>query len=193
MYGCAVRAVLSIQNCMDEQRHSRESWIRAALEVLGQDGHEALKADRLARRLKVSRGSFYWHFRDVRDFQQAVLESWEIEAVDGALGKIAAPPGQGGSGRLIGLIALAFAIPTRLERAMHRWAGSSPDAAASVERVNARRLAALSAMFLEAGNTHEKATTKAKLLYWTYLGRILLDDDAVDKEAIAELQSHISP
>lgn len=178
---------------MDEKRHSRESWIRAALEVLGHDGHEALKADRLARSLKVSRGSFYWHFKDVRDFQQAVLEAWEIEAVDGALGKVAAPPGQGESGRLAGLIALAFAIPTRLERAMHRWAGSSPDAAASVERVNTRRLDALSAMFLEAGNADEQATTKAKVLYWTYLGRILLGDDEVDKEAIAVLQSRISP
>jgi len=178
---------------MDDRKHSRESWIRAALEVLSQDGHEALKADRLARSMQVSRGSFYWHFKDVHDFQQAVLGAWEMEAVEGALGKIVVPPGHGDSGRLSGLIALAFAIPTRLERAIHRWAGSSPDAAASVERVNARRLAALTAMFLEAGNAHQQAATKAKVLYWTYLGRILLGDDAVDNEAIAELQSHVSP
>jgi AcrR family transcriptional regulator len=177
---------------MDEQRQSRESWIRAALEVLGEHGHEALKAERLARRLNVSRGSFYWHFADVRAFQQAVLEAWEIEAVEGALGKAAPPPGSEKGGKLRGLIALAFAIPVELERAMHRWAGSSPDAAASVERVNARRLAALRSMLIETGHSPARATTKAKTLYWSYLGRILLGDGEVDEAAIAELQGWFS-
>jgi len=31
----------------------------------------------MATKLKVSRGSFYWHFRDIADFRAQLLRRWQ--------------------------------------------------------------------------------------------------------------------
>ena len=46
------------------KRLSAQAWIDFALATLAREGFEALKADVLAHKLGVSRGSFYWHFKD---------------------------------------------------------------------------------------------------------------------------------
>ncbi|WP_163317770.1 TetR family transcriptional regulator, partial [Enterobacter hormaechei] len=42
---------------------SAEDWISAAFRALSQGGAQAIRAEAIARDLKVSKGSFYWHFR----------------------------------------------------------------------------------------------------------------------------------
>ena len=36
----------------------------------------------MATALKVSRGSFYWHFRDIADFRSQILRSWQERTTD---------------------------------------------------------------------------------------------------------------
>ena len=55
----------------------RQSWIAAAIDVLAEDGVEGLRVETLARRCKVTKGSFYWHFKDRRDLFDAVLAEWK--------------------------------------------------------------------------------------------------------------------
>ena len=58
-------------------RLTRERWVEEGLLALQADGPAALAADRMAKRLGVSRGSFYWHFANAVDFEAAVLAGWE--------------------------------------------------------------------------------------------------------------------
>ena len=44
------------------KRTSKNEWLRIALETLDEEGVEALKVDRIAKKLGVSRSSFYWYF-----------------------------------------------------------------------------------------------------------------------------------
>ena len=50
----------------------RDDWIRAAVARLSDLGIEAVRVEVLARDLGVSKGSFYWHFRNRID----LLECW---------------------------------------------------------------------------------------------------------------------
>src|SRR2546427_309106 len=59
---------------------SAGDWARAALEVLAQGGIEAVAVEPLARRLKVTKGSFYWHFRSRAELLEAALREWETSA-----------------------------------------------------------------------------------------------------------------
>mgnify|MGYP003644483961 CR=1 FL=1 len=61
---------------MSQTRLSPEKWLNAGLEALGNHGPAALGAEPLARALKTTKGSFYWHFKDVPAFHAAVLEHW---------------------------------------------------------------------------------------------------------------------
>lgn len=54
----------------------REDWTQAAWEMLGKGSLDQVRVDALARRMKVTRGSFYWHFRDRDDLIEAILERW---------------------------------------------------------------------------------------------------------------------
>ena len=55
----------------------REAWIKGAIAVMAEHGTEQLRVEVLAKRLSVTKGSFYWHFKDRRDLQDSVLEFWK--------------------------------------------------------------------------------------------------------------------
>ena len=58
------------------QTLSREAWIAAARKVLEKGGIAEVKIDGLARQLKVTRGSFYFHFSSLEDLHNGLLEQW---------------------------------------------------------------------------------------------------------------------
>ena len=60
---------------------SPAAWIEAGLAQLTASGPMALRAEPLSRHLKTSKGSFYWHFKDVPAFQAALLAQWHDSAM----------------------------------------------------------------------------------------------------------------
>ena len=59
----------------------RKDWIAAALARFSGHGSEAVCGEPLARELKVSKGSFYWHFRDRDELVEQILAAWEAGEV----------------------------------------------------------------------------------------------------------------
>src|ERR1700724_2716783 len=59
------------------ERLTKDDWITHGLRTLANDGANALKVGPMATKLKVSRGSFYWHFSDIADFRAQLLRSWQ--------------------------------------------------------------------------------------------------------------------
>ena len=53
---------------------SREDWVNAAYAAFETGGIQAVKAERLAKELGITRGSFYWHFKNISDLMQAVFD-----------------------------------------------------------------------------------------------------------------------
>jgi AcrR family transcriptional regulator len=191
MYGVAAAPSLSIHWCMD--RLSREQWLDAALVALARDGHAGLRSELLAKRLKVSRGSFYWHFEDVPAFHAAVLLRWESAAIDQPLEASARRAGTGGAtAHLAALADIAFIAPPGLERAVHAWAAVSPAAAEAVSRVNKRRVRLLTGMFEKAGATRTHAESSAVVMYWAYLGRIFCPEFPASNSRLREVKRRLS-
>ena len=63
-------------------RLTPEAWIDAATEVLVDQGIDHVRVDVLATQLQVTRGSFYWHFRDREDLLRRVLKAWQERATE---------------------------------------------------------------------------------------------------------------
>ena len=55
---------------------SRDDWVEAAWETLGEAGVDGVRVEGLARKLGVTKGSFYWHFKNRRDLIDALFERW---------------------------------------------------------------------------------------------------------------------
>ena len=65
--------------CQTKKRISKGEWLDAALDILTHEGIEGVRVERLADRLGISKGGFYWHFRDRDDLYRQLLEAWEHE------------------------------------------------------------------------------------------------------------------
>ena len=60
-------------------RLSKEDWLKAARLTLLHRGADAVRVEPLAKELGVTKGSFYWHFKDRNDLLEALLKEWEEE------------------------------------------------------------------------------------------------------------------
>jgi AcrR family transcriptional regulator len=69
---------------------SASDWVDAGLKALASRGFTALKAEPLAKALRVSRGSFYWHFADIAAFHAAILARWHEVAAEQIIANVEA-------------------------------------------------------------------------------------------------------
>ena len=73
-------------------RLSAEDWAQAALDLIAEQGVAAVAVEPLARRLGVTKGSFYWHFPSRDALLQAALERWESVEQEAVFGTLEAIP-----------------------------------------------------------------------------------------------------
>jgi AcrR family transcriptional regulator len=148
-------------------------WVRAGLELIGDEGLAAVRIDRLARALSVTKGSFYWHFADLASYMEAVAEHWcserELmrEALEG-LGELA--PEQ----RLWSLMQLlSDRRYWRLERASREWARTNKRVRTTLARSDTWILATQREAFIDLGFSAEEAEVRASTMFFAGMGYIL--------------------
>lgn len=130
-------------------RTPRESWVQAGLRALSAGGPDAVRVEVVAKSLGVTKGGFYWHFRDRPALLDAMLDSWEEAVVDAAIA-IADRGGGSGRTRLKRLFAAAGAEGILdLELSVRDWARRDRGVAERVTRVDNRRLGYLRPLFAE--------------------------------------------
>jgi AcrR family transcriptional regulator len=150
------------------KRLTAQDWIDFALTTLAREGFDALKADVLARKLGVSRGSFYWHFADLGAFHAGVIEQWKKTATEAIITDIERHESR--EQRMDALLRRAFGQGVGLEIRMQAWADNNAEAARALADVSRRRRDYIERMLVEAGVAQPQAATRAQLLYWAYLG-----------------------
>jgi AcrR family transcriptional regulator len=148
----------------------REDWVRAAIAALARGGVEAVRVEPLARRLRVTKGSFYWHFRDRPELLNALLDTWEARGTLAVIERVESLGG-GPEQRLWRL----FEIVVREgqgagEHAIRTWARTDPAAAEVLRRVDARRIQYLEGLFRQLGFAEEEAQARARLVYCALVG-----------------------
>ncbi len=119
------------------ERLSVDDYYRAAFDVLGESGSEALTINALCERLQVTKGSFYHHFGAMPAFVDALLLFWESEHSErlAAIAKTQPDP----TLRIATLIDFAISLPHASEAAIRAWARSNPDVNDVTVRVDRRR------------------------------------------------------
>ena len=77
----------------NSSRLGRQDWIDTGLKVLAKNGVKSIRVELLAKLMNVTKGSFYWHFKNREELLDALLQEWsdrdtnkiieQIEAIDG--------------------------------------------------------------------------------------------------------------
>lgn len=168
-------------------RLTKADWIRHGLLTLARHGPGGLKVGPMATALKVSRGSFYWHFADMADFRAQLLRGWREVSTEVIIDDLdeTAPPD-----RFRRLMRGAFSMTLTLERAVRAWGAEDPDVAAAVAAVDARRIDHIAALLAASGVDARRAEQRATFLYWAFLGQGLVSGRrhaALPAEALDEV------
>lgn len=155
-------------------RLSADDWAQAALEQIAEQGVAAVAVEPLARRLGVTKGSFYWHFPSREALLVAALERWEQVEQEEVFGQLEAiqDPAQ----RLRSLFTLvAHEARSHIVYSELLKALDHPVVKPVIERVSARRLEYLTASFRQAGLNRADAQHRARLAYAAYVGFLQLN------------------
>lgn len=153
------------------ERLTADNWIDFGLKTLFREGSDALKADVLARKLGVSRGSFYWHFKDIDLFHASVIKRWRQAATESIILDVetSSVPEK----RLEALLGQAFGHAGLLEIRVRTWAEANAHAQRAVGEIDRRRQGYIERLLREAGVPATVAGTRAQVVYWAYLGAAL--------------------
>lgn len=157
---------------------SREDWIAAARAELIRGGVDAVKVDRLARRMRVTRGSFYWHFTSRADLLRALLESWEragIASFERVLGDRDSRNGPAEFLAFANLWIEETEFVPGYDTAVRDWARTSREVAAVVRRVDQRRIDVLHRIFMDLGFVEPEALVRARITYFHQIGYYAID------------------
>lgn len=133
-------------------RLSPPDWIRAGFAALLAEGPAGIRVEAIARELGATKGSFYWHFKDVAALRAAMLAAWEA-AAEAADRDLLEAPGVLPRRRVMALVDRLTAEDEAAaqEAAVRAWARTDAEAAAALARLDARRLEALRAALAGAG------------------------------------------
>jgi AcrR family transcriptional regulator len=143
---------------------SRSDWIAAAVVALEAKGIDEVRVTSLAKMLGVTRGSFYWHFRDRQDLLTSLLEWWDREKTDSVLDEIS---NLGGTPRARLLRAMELIVEggkAATDPAIRSWALYDRKTAAFVRKVDRKRIAFIGSFFREIGFSKDEAEARARLL-----------------------------
>jgi AcrR family transcriptional regulator len=150
-----------------------QDWERAALEMIAERGISALAVEPLAKRMGITKGSFYWHFPNRETLLERSLDQWEehdSRNLNMALGAIVEPRERLNSFfRRIGQERLTHGVFSSLCAA-----SDHPQVEPVLERVAKRRMKHVAHAFEELGFESEQAGHRARLVYSVYLGFLQL-------------------
>lgn len=158
-------------------RGSRDVWLSAAYESLLSSGVDAVRIMPLAKKLKLSRTSFYWFFSDRQAVLDALVELWRNKNTGNLIKQTKAYAGSMAEAILnvfdcwldLALFDSAF------EYAMRSWALQSADIASEIVAADDKRIEAISQMFVHHGYGDLEADVRARTIYLTQIGYISMN------------------
>lgn len=165
----------------------RQDWIDAGLRVLAESGIEAVKVEPIAKLIKVTKGSFYWHFKNRDDLLAAILQEWVRSETNSLIEKVEAIGGDA-STKLLHLFELAIQIDGRLENAIRAWATKAAEVAEVMVQVDQNRLEYTRDLFLQVGFTPLEATVRARMAYYSLVGEFTVGISLNQAERLAEVR-----
>lgn len=170
----------------------REAWIDFALQVLPEEGVDGLRIEVLARRLNVTKGSFYWHFKDRQALLNALITHWRDARIHEVETQASIPPDMANA--QIRLVLDQYVTHPNQERmrtelAIREWARRDALVATAVEIVDQARLANATNLFKLAGYPENVAQAHALLLFTHIFGlSMMMFEDSIS----ARIAQHCS-
>jgi AcrR family transcriptional regulator len=160
-------------------RGSPEIWLETAYEALIESGIDAVRILPLAQKLKLSRTSFYWFFKDRDALLAALVERWRTKNT-GSIVRQSQAYAESIAEAMLNVFDCWLdrdLFDAHFEFAVRSWGLQSVDVAAYVNEADTARLEALAAMFVRFGYNPLEADVRARTIYLVQIGYISMKAD----------------
>lgn len=171
------------------QRKSREDWINAGIKTLKNKGPHAISAEKLAKQLAVTRGSFYHHFENIHAFNAAILDHW-INVNTTIPFAEAKQKSDTPAEELEELVERSWHTDLQLEVAVRAWAMTNQQVRQCVETSDKYRLQYLIQLYQTVVGDEEKGRRFAQIAFYGLLGAIHAQPK-MEEEKLGELIQEI--
>ena len=160
-------------------RGSPEGWIEAAYELLLESGVDSVKILSLAKKLNLSRTSFYWFFKDREELLAGLVGKWRAKNTGGLIRQSEAYAESIAEAMLnvVDCWLDKSLFDSQFEFAVRSWALQSDDILAEVREADQARIAALTRIFLRFGYDEISADVRARTIYLIQIGYISMQSD----------------
>ncbi len=161
---------------VDRKQLQRFDWLRRALDIFISEGIDAVRITRLADDLKVTRGSFYWHFENREDLIDSLVSYWKDKntvAITQSVGGVSSL--EEGIFRFFETCIDAALFDPRLDLAIREWSRRSEKIGALVDREDGARIDSLQEFFAGFGYPMPQALIRARVLYYSQIGFYALE------------------
>jgi AcrR family transcriptional regulator len=151
---------------------TREAWLNAAITVLEKHGIANVKIDRLARQLRVTRGSFYFHFQGLKDLLASMVYEWRTRNClpFQELADYEIDDGLAYFDMVAGIWIAEQPFSPRLDLAIRDWSRSAPALAREVTAIDDLRIELLTRAFRAMGYSEDESTVRARITYFHQIG-----------------------
>jgi AcrR family transcriptional regulator len=176
---------------MDEKLN-RQDWLSAGLEALAAEGPDGLRIMSIAEQLGVTKGSFYWHFRNLDEFQLSLLEEWEQRHTQQIIQYVEKKGGDS-STKLHNLMNATVGADARLALAIRSWANTHAVAREAQDRVDHDRVVYLTRLLTPLGWSVGEAQTLARWMYCALIGHFNLQGKPLISKQIDLILDIVKP
>lgn len=157
-------------------RGSPDVWLDAAYEALIESGVDAVRVSTLAKRLDLSRASFYWFFKDREELLDGLLERWRNKNT-GSLVRQSEAYADTIVEAMLNVTDCWFRpemFDSKLEFAIRTWSIQSPPLQAELQVADNLRIESIKRMLMRFGMPEQAADVRARAVYLIQIGYISL-------------------
>ncbi len=149
-----------------ERPLGREIWLETARRALIEEGTAGVEINKLAKRLGVSRGGFYWFFKDRAQLLEELLAFW-VRTSTVLFEAVLKGPGRDGVAEYQALTRLWIdekEYDPRWDGAVRDWARTSESVRKVVQAGDRKRIAVLEDIFHDMGYRGKEDNIRARVM-----------------------------
>lgn len=132
---------------------SREKWLELAIDAMSKSCKSKFSLDSLLKAMPVSKGSFYWHFKDRAEFLAALMEYWDRHDTQSVVEALDAPAQSASAAdKLWELMCIVYEMSYgRYDLLIRSLTLEFPDLQQAIALVDQRRFETVHQLFAEMG------------------------------------------
>ena len=171
-------------------RQSKKSWLNAALKALASGGIDQVRVESLAKKLGVTKGSFYWHFKDREQFLDELLNFWAEESTQVVIANPNYPTDSKARVRAVAADIVRHDLG-KLDPHIRSWTQYDKRRARVVAKIDKVRFEFLRDLFLAAGFSIIGSDLRAQSLYRYVLGEQFISVRESMSQRLQRMQAHV--